>query len=122
LLWVGDLVCPNRDCLRRIAVCAGKDQQSPESELEDSRRNSSPTPQLGTRSRKRAEIASIIVRLTNRGNCTNVQMLATMWTVKKLRAIHRSCNAILRPQYSTVEQIVVVLNSDEQILVTILRL
>jgi hypothetical protein len=59
-LWVGDLVCPNRDCLRQIAVCAGKDQQSPDHELEDSRRNSSPTPQLGTRSKKRAEIPSII--------------------------------------------------------------
>jgi len=41
LLWVGDLGCPNRDCLRRIAVCAGKNQQSPENELEDSIRNSS---------------------------------------------------------------------------------
>jgi hypothetical protein len=40
LLGVGG--CPNRDCLRRIAVCAGKNQQSPENELEDSIRNSSP--------------------------------------------------------------------------------
>jgi len=78
LLWVGDLVCPNRDCLRQIAVCAGKDQQSPDHELEDSRRNSSPTPQLGTRSKKRAEIPSIIGGLRSSGNCTNVQILANI--------------------------------------------
>jgi hypothetical protein len=110
-LWVGDLVCRNRDCHRRIAVCAGKDQQSPEYELEDSRRNSSPTPQLGTRSKKRAEIPSIIGGLRSGGYCTDVQILADIWTVKKLRAIHRPRHAILRPQYSAVEQILVVLLS-----------
>jgi hypothetical protein len=60
LLWVGDLMCPNRDCLRRIAVCARKDQQSPENELEDSRRNTSPTPQLGTRTKKRPKFQALL--------------------------------------------------------------
>lgn len=84
VLRVRDHMRGGRHRIRRIAVSTGEDQQGPENELEYGSRNSSPTPPLGTRSKRKAKSSTIIVGPQNRSNCTIGQILATALDYEKI--------------------------------------
>jgi hypothetical protein len=84
LLRVRDRMRGGRHRFRRIAVSTGEDQQGPENELKYGSRNFSPTPPLGTRSKRKTKISKIIVGPQNSSNCTIGQILASALDYEKI--------------------------------------